>query len=46
MFIARVKSYFLHVSYELLFIVRVVVIVILSANRGTPWSILSIDIPS
>ena len=35
-FITRVTSYFLHVSYELLFIVRVVVIVILSANRGTP----------
>ena len=43
LFIARVTSYFLQLSYELLFIVRVVVNVITSANLGTPWFILNIE---
>ena len=43
LFIARVTSYFLQLSYELLFIVRVVVNVISSANLGTPWFILNIE---
>ena len=43
LFIARVTSYFLQLSYELLFIVRVVVNVISSANLGTPWFIWNIE---